>query len=282
MTTVVGRIVAATDFSSDAGNAVRRAAMLASTQSAELELLHVVSQSALDGVREWVRTPAGVAERLVDDARRVLEQSADSLGTPASARLAVGGVLHEILSSCASASMLVVGARGLSPVRDAILGTTAERLVGRCKQPLLIVRKPPRDPYRNVLVGIDLEPGSESALAAAARIAPGARIIVVHAYDVPFEGALQRAGVSAIEIDQHRAAAFHKALQAIRTLSANALPIVERGDPARLIIDHEESLGADLVVIGKRSRSALGEWIVGGTARHVLAHAGCDVLVLAL
>jgi nucleotide-binding universal stress UspA family protein len=93
---------------------------------------------------------------------------------------------------------------------------------------------------------------------------------------------LQRAGVSAIEIDQHRAAAFHKALQAIRTLSANALPIVERGDPARLIIDHEESLGADLVVIGKRSRSALGEWIVGGTARHVLAHAGCDVLVLAL
>jgi nucleotide-binding universal stress UspA family protein len=289
MTTALDRIVAATDFSSDANNAVRRAAMLASAQGAELELLHVVIRSALDAVREWVRTPPDVAERLVDDARRVLEQSAASLGTPASARLAVGGVLDEILSSCARASMLVVGAKGLSPVRDAILGTTAERLVGRCKQPILIVRRPPRDPYRNVLVGIDLQPGSEHALAAAARIAPGAKMSVVHAYDVPFEGALQRAGVSAIEIDQHRAAGFHKALGAIRALSTGAiggpdlfLPIVDRGDPARLIIEHEESVGADLVVIGKRSRSALGEWVLGGTARHVLAHAGCDVLVLAL
>jgi len=58
-------IVAATDFSADAGNAVLRAAMLAPQLGGRLELLHVVDRSALDALRLWVRTPADVAERLV-------------------------------------------------------------------------------------------------------------------------------------------------------------------------------------------------------------------------
>jgi len=81
-----------------------------------------------------------------------------------------------------------------------------------------------------------------------------------HAFDVPVEGALARAGVSTVEIDQHRAAALRMALAAIRGLSATVsgdpalfLPIVERGRAARLIMEYEHALSADLVVIGKRT-----------------------------
>src|SRR6185369_2393524 len=146
------RIVAATDFSTDAGNAVRRAALLASMHSSQLEVLHVVEKSSLDAVRAWIRTPPDAAERLVDDARRLLDESVAALGTPAAARLAVGVVLGEITSGCSGASMLVVGAHGLNPLRDAILGTTAERLVTGSRCPILVVRNPADTEYRRVLV----------------------------------------------------------------------------------------------------------------------------------
>jgi len=281
--------VAATDFSTDAGNAVRCAAMLAGRHGLVLELLHIVSRSSLDAVREWFRQPGDFADRLVADAKRMLEESAASIGTPATARVAVGDVLDEILASCARDCLLAVGAHGLNPLRDAILGTTAERLVGRCEGPILVVRRGPQEEYQKLLAAVDLLPGSENVLAIAAAIAPRATLAAAHAFDVPFEGALGRAGVPTSEIDQHRAAAFHRALAAMRGLGATVdgdpalfRPIVERGHAAQLIMEHEQALSADLVVIGKRARSAPEALLLGSVTRHVLADAGCDVLVVPL
>jgi len=285
----LARVVAATDFSEDAGKAARRAAIVAAQHGSELELLHVVSRSSLDAVREWVREPMNVADRLVEDARHVLRESAASLGAPASARIAVGDVLEEILSSCGEDRLLVVGARGLSPLRDAILGTTAERLIGRTECPVLVVRKTAGEPYRRALVAVDLLAGSENALGFAAAFAPGAKMAALHAYDVPYEGALQRAGVPSVEIDQHRAKALSAALERIGALSGRArldpalfVPVVERADARRLILERQQSLSADLIVIGKRARSAAEALLLGSTARHVLPDAGCDVLVVPL
>jgi nucleotide-binding universal stress UspA family protein len=276
-------IVAATDFSDDAGKAVRRAALLASRHGAALDVLHVVSRPALDALREWV--PPERAARLVDDARRLLDEAAAAAGAPVKARLAVGDVLQEILGACAQASLLVVGAHGLNPLRDAILGTTAERLAGRCPVPILVVRAAPQAGYRSVLVALDLLPGSANFVEAAVRIAPGALVAAAHAYDVPFEGALARAGVEQAEIERHRIDAAAKARAAIEALGAAAgaagiVPIVERAHPARHVVDTQRSIGADLVVIGKRRRGALESLLLGSVTRHVLADAEADVLVM--
>jgi nucleotide-binding universal stress UspA family protein len=251
--------------------------------------LHVVDRVALDAVRAWTRSPVDLAERLVDDARRLLGECAASLGSAVSPRVAVGDVQDEILSSCSGAGLLAVGAHGVNPLRDAILGTTAARLVGRCRTPILVVRQAPDADYRHALVAVDLLPGSEHALEWAARNAPGAHLSALHAYEVPFEGVLQRAGVEQRDIDQHRAEAFRRAFEEIRRLSAAVsgdaarfLPIVDRGDAARLCLEHAQAVGADLIVIGKRKRSALEEFALGSVTRHLLANAKADVLVLPL
>ena len=278
-----GPIVAATDFSDDARNAERRAAMLASRHGAALQLLHVVSGPSLDALREWA--PAGSAERLVEDAGRLLEQEAAAAGAPAKARLAVGDVLEELLAACAGASLVVLGAHGLNPLRDAILGTTAVRLVGRCTAPTLVVRGAPQGEYQRALVALDLLPGSAGLIEAARRIAPGAQIAAAHAYDVPFEGALQRAGVELAAIERHRLQAAAKAHAEIEQLGAAAgapgiISVIERAHPARHIVETQRTLRADLVVIGKRRRSAVASILLGSVTRHVLADAEADVLVL--
>jgi nucleotide-binding universal stress UspA family protein len=282
-------IVAATDFSEDAGHAARRAARLAAQHGVRLELLHVVDRAGLDAVRAWTRNPVDLAERLVDDARRLLGECASSLGAAVSPRVAVGDVQEEILSSCAGAGLLVLGAHGVNPLHDLIVGTTAERLVGRCPRPVLVVRQPPKADYGNALVAIDLLSGSADAMRLAVRIAPGARLTALHAYEVPFEGMLQYAGVEQADIDRHRAESFHRAFEEIRRLSAAAsgnteafLPIVDRGDAARLCLEHAQTIGADLIVIGKRKRPALEALALGSVTRHVLANATADVLILPL
>ena len=281
------RIVAATDFSAEAGHAVRRAARLAAQHGAQLEVLHVVDGASLDAVRAWVREPADVAERLVEDARRLLGQCAAELGGRVSPRLAVGNVLEQILSACAGADLLVIGAHGGNPLRDVILGTTAARLVGGCHPPVLVVRRPVVADYRSVIAAVDLLPGSDRALAAAARIAPGALLSAIHAYEVPFEAMLQRAGVAPDHLDRHRAQAFRQAFDAIRASSQAVggnpelfLPVVERGEPARLVIERAHAIGADLIAIGKRRRPAVEMLVLGSVTRHVLADASADVLVV--
>jgi nucleotide-binding universal stress UspA family protein len=284
-------IVAATDFSEGADNAARRAAMLASTHKASLHLLHVLSATGLAAVREWLRDPVDIAERLVADANGLLRERAASIDAQArigiTPQVVVGGVDEEIRAGCATRALLVVGGHGANTLGDLLLGTTAERVVRDCEGPVLVVRQPPREPYRNVLVGIDLLPGSDALLAGALAIAPDARLTVVHAYDVAFEGTLQRAGVAPREVDRHRSEALARAMAGIRAASVAAgadpdrvLALTERGDPARLIVEHGRSIGADLVVVARRSRSALQALLIGSVARRVATEADRDVLVL--
>lgn len=285
------RILAATDFSDDAGNAALRAAMLAAERVAELELLHVMNGRALDAVRTWIHTPVDIADRLVQAVQRSLVDYAEAIAakTGISARVNVrtGDVLTEILSFCEHTDMLAVGARGTNSVRDAFLGTTAERLLGKCKQPILVVKRPPTQPYARVMVPVDFSPSSEQALRLASLVAPDAMIVAVHAYEVPYEGRMRLAGVSDDNIDAYRS---RVAAQAATDTSAlweelgitgqRFGNVVERGNPPFVIQDQALALGADLIVMGKHARSGVGEFFVGSVTRRVLAESVCDVLVL--
>jgi nucleotide-binding universal stress UspA family protein len=285
------RVLCATDFSSDAVSALRRATMLAKEHAAELNVLHVVSAASLEALRQWGPEPLDCPERLVAIVRHELEEiaagTARQYGVRSEARIVVGEVTDSILSAAAAADLVVLGAHGMNPLRDALLGTTAERMVSRTVRPILIVRTPPHEAYRNVLVAVDLLPGSEEALAAALQLAGEAMITALHAYDVPFEGLLHRAGVSEAAIDKHRARAHGQAVDAIGGLSGKVsgdplrfLAFVERGDAGARIVERQRTTGADLVVLLKRARSLAESLVLGSVTRHVLADVASDVLLL--
>ena len=282
------RIVAATDFSEDAGHAALRAALLASEHRAELELLHVVSESSLDAMRAWVDSP--VVERLLEDVgRTVSEQAADiSARTSISARsrVTIGDVLSEIVSACERADLLVVGVRGMNSLRDAFLGTTAERALGKCRQPILVVKRPPSQSYARVLVPLDLTSNSERVLQLATRIAPHGMIVALHAYELLFEARLRLAGATDDEIKTHLSRVEEKAAAEIGALWQRTGIIqrfdhvVKRGSPMVVIAEQQQRQASDLIVIGKHSKAGIGPSFLGSVARHVLAESVCDVLVL--
>lgn len=285
------KLLAATDFSDDARQAALRGAELAAQLGAQLELLHVVSGSSLSYMRELFNLGSEADAKLLDDARRMLGELAEEIvektGFSAMPRVQTGHVVSEIISAADQADMLVLGARGMSPLRDVFLGTTAEKLLHKCKRPVLVSKRPPRGPYRRVIVPVDLSPHSAAALRMAAWVAPQSCITIIHAFDVPFEGKLWLAGVEDAEIQRYRALARERAQDKIEALmrglgdsSLRLHQMVEHGDAARVILEQEEEMNPDLIVIGKRGQSIMGEFLLGSVARHVLSYARCDVLVV--
>ncbi|MDR0481226.1 MAG: universal stress protein, partial [Gallionellaceae bacterium] len=196
----IKKLLAATDFSDNAQQAATRAAMLASASDAKLELLHVMSSSSLDDLRQFFGLSTEADDKLKDEALQTLKSQAQHItqqtGQTITPQLRVGQTDSEILSAAEDADKLVIGARGANPLRDIFLGTTAEKLLRKSSCPVLVNKRPPLAPYQRVMVTMDLVSDSAAALEMARRIAPDASAAVVHVFSVPFEGKLWVAGVS--------------------------------------------------------------------------------------
>lgn len=52
------------------------------------------------------------------------------------------------------------------------------------------------------------------------------------------------------------------------------------GDPGRVICEMAASWQADIIVVGNRGRSGLGEFFLGSVSNYVMHHASCSVLVV--
>lgn len=289
--TLFHSILAATDFSAGAHHAVQRAALLAAEHGAPLELLHVMSGPSLKSLRELFQLASNAEEKLIEDAQKMLDALADEVGpiakTPVGASVRVGSVMDEILAESRKKNLLVLGAKGLSPLKDMLLGTTAERLLHKCRHPVLVTKRPCKQPYRRVLVPVDFSPHSAAALRIALDIAPDAEITLIHAFEAFFEGKLWLAGVGDEEIHRYRVQARQQALANIDALIeesgadiARVYRIVEQGAPSPTILAREAELDADLIVIGKHGQSVAEELLLGSVTRHILADSRCDVLVM--
>ena len=284
-------IIAATDFSEEARYAAERAAIVAKEQRAHLSLLHVMSSSALNDVRKLFQAPTDVEAKLIDDAGRMLNEVAADIslktGVMGSTDVKAGQAQAEIRSATESADLLVLGAHGGNCLHELILGTTAERLLSTCKRPMLVVKRPPKTRYERVLVAVDFSPYSASALTAASLIAPHARLMIVHAFRVPFEGRLRTVGASEDDIRRYREEERRSSEKKIRELireshidSNRVTYAVEGGDPSPVILAKAEELLADLIVIGKHGQSWIEDLFLGSTTHRVLARTDCDVLVV--
>ncbi|CAL95765.1 universal stress protein [Azoarcus olearius] len=289
----IPHLLAATDLSAPARHAVARAALLSAETGAPLGLLHVVSLGALDALRGLLTSDAdAVTTRLLDEARdevgRLAAELAERYGAAPETHLAVGAVVPEI-AACADAcdaGLLVMGVRGAGFMRDLLVGSTTDRVLRKLTRPLLAVRQIPHEPYRRVLVPVDFSPRSLAALQLARRVAPRADLVLLHAFEVPFEGKLRLAGVEDETLHSLRVAAKRHAVERLNALitaagleDAGVRRIVLHADPTTLILEQEQEQDCDLIVIGKHGQSALEDMLLGSVTKHVLARASADVLV---
>ncbi len=287
------RILAATDLSAPARHAAERAALTCQALGADLDLLHVADLGPLDRLRQLMNAePADLETRVLGAAQQKLQALGDALqrryGVEPTLQAVAGSLLSELSTRMAAAppDLLVCGARGESVIRHMVLGTTALRILSTASCPVLVVKQPPHESYRRVLIPVDFSPSSLRAIHTARTVAPDADIVLMHAFDVPFEGHLRYASVDEDTIHHYRIVAREEAIQKLQALreeaglsAAHSSLVVAHGDPTSRIVEQEQECDSDLIVIGKHGASLLQDWLLGSVTKQVLAQSQGDVLM---
>lgn len=282
---MAGLIVVAVDGSKPATAALEWAADDARRRGAALRIVHVREPWAHEYPFHAVK---GFAQSYGDFCEGVLAAAAERArevapGLEVTTELADGTVVETLRAGSAAADALVLGSRGVGGFAGMVLGSVGLGLAGHAAGPVVVVRKPHRDEYHEVVVGFDGSSHSEAALEFAfeeARARRG-RVHAVYAWEMPaFSPFAVGYGAALEEIFGNESRAARLRLAPWRDKHPD-VPLVESaicGHPVPALA--EASLVADLVVVGSRGLSDVRGALLGSVSHGVLHRAHCPVAVV--
>lgn len=278
-------ILLATDLSSRCDRAMDRAAQLASLWGARLVVLNVLEHeydfaepARASDMPSWRRPPEReqvVAEQMRRDLGRDLK-GAEIRVVEGAAAPTIDAVAREV-----GAELIVTGIARDEALGRYFLGSTVERLARQTPIPLLIVKSRLR-PYVEVLVATDFSPPSQHALTAAARFFPQTPLTLLHAWEIPFAGFLDKPDLqrewTAAEKEGCDTFVAQSGLSSDQRRDLQIL--LETGAPDTMVRAYMRDKGVDLVVVGTHGRGGLFDLRLGGTAKRILDSAPGDVLLI--
>jgi len=220
--------------------------------------------------------------RRLAEAVRVAEK--EQPGLEVQSQLVVGFPIPVLTAEAQRAALVVIGDRGLGGVTGLLVGSVAVALAAHADCPVVVVRGEAEepDPTAPVVVGVDGSPTSEAALAFAFDAAAGRKVslVAVHTWwDLLVDPTLAPLlDFDAIENDEREVLAERLAGWAEKYPDVRVQRLVTRDRPAHALV--EQSLRAQLVVVGSRGRGGLSGLVLGSVSHAVLHRAHCPVAVV--
>ena len=282
-------ILAATDFSVPADNAVRRAARVAKQHGARLCIVHVIAAARRVPFRAWL-SPAIGRDLKVADAHDRLQRLAGDLtnryDVTVDLEVRAGDVVEELHRASARVDLLVMAQRRRSALAEMVLGSTAQRLVECTRRPVLVVKQAATGAYRRALVPIDFTPASDAAALVAAALAPDIDLQIFHAMDSTGETVMRDVDVSESVIRAYRlreeAALLARMASSMTRLGLDSGKLhfaLGRGSPVAATLRQVQSQNADVLVATKQRRGRIATSVLGHI-NSLLARARCDMLIV--
>ncbi|MEX0795431.1 MAG: universal stress protein [Acidimicrobiia bacterium] len=182
----------------------------------------------------------------------------------------------------ANARLIVAGATGEHTEGQLALGVTIDRLARKADRPVLVVRKPPRNGYRSVIVGLDGSTDAARAAHLARQLSPQSRITGVMAAPPIGEHLLKTRGAGEKALSTYRNRLQENAREKLAT-AATGLPIDHQeaivGRPETVLLEAADIYESDLLAVGRHGISPLAAVLLGSVGHHLVHEAPCDVLV---
>lgn len=285
-------VVVGLDGSAASLRALRWAAGHAAAAHRPLHLVHAVptvasayADSSRGGRGGTVLT--STAGRVLEQARALVEH--DHPGVRVDADRSPGTPAAALVRLSERAGLVVVGSRGLGPLRSTLRGSVGVALLRRSHCPVVVVRPEPRGVTRlGVVVGLEVDPTSTPVLDLAFRMASLRRqpLTLLHGTGAPYVGTtgayrpVEVAGEGA-DVERERLAVAETCagfadLFPDVTVTARSTP----GRPERALL--EASVEADLLVLGAHRRALPRRVLSGSVSTAVVEHARCTVVVVPL
>ena len=275
------KLLCATDLLPKSDAAVDRAHQMRKQSGGRLTFLHVVNTGdAHEGTLEQRMLSA--QSRLAHRARRATApvELVVRCGRPAA-------ILREV-AAARRADLLIIGPHVADSVPDALRGTFLERVIGEARCPVLVVRRPVDEPYRNVMLALDgsTNCGHLISLAETLPLGTSDPWSIVHAHEPPYEAmmATLRAGDPAVA--RYGVESMAQAVTATREIvrqhsidPRRYRVVVIEARPTTAILRAAGDSPPDLMVLGTRGLGRFRRALLGSTAHEVLASTTCDLLL---
>lgn len=290
-----GSVVVGVDGSPSATHAVTWAAEQAAAEDRPLVLVHAGPTPAPAGTG-WMEA-AGVdhhrlAALLKDDARALLERAAAPVraahpGLEVQHLVRLGDAREMLLEASAEARLLVVGTRGLGPVRHLLLGSVSSALVKHATCPVVVVRPEPESANgaARVLAGVAGEPGDAAVLDLAFDLAES-RKLPLRVFHCFWDAVKIAEGARDVAPGEPGLDDEWLVLDKAVRPHTDAHPDVEvQLQLTRGMVDERlirASRDAALVVLGHRRKPFFNELVYGSVAPVVVERSACTVAIVPL
>lgn len=278
----VEHVLAATDGSEHGLSAVVTSAYCARRSGASLDIVTVA---------ESVLSPVGIdmalyAETFAEHLREQVEAQMAAAGVDdAPLHLEAGFAAPMItrVAEAVDADLIVVGAHTRPAMARFLVGSTAERVIRMAHRPVLVTIEQRREPFRRVLVAVDLSGQSQRVVetAVATAFACGSELRALHVQD-RLTPMLQEAAVY-----DEKESRRHANDQLMETLGTVALPSemilsneIREGHAGQEILHAAEDWDADLIVMGSHGFGFFNRLLLGSISTYVLRHGHRATLVV--
>lgn len=184
----------------------------------------------------------------------------------------------------ALSNLIIVGARGLGPVKELILGSVSHRVLMHAPCSTMII-KAPLTQLRKILLPIEGREDAEAALQflALQPFRPPVEVEVFAVWPQPqlswptTVGQSDLLEIQAIEEARERMKSITDRLIQMNVLCQANIGI---GDPAFAILEQAKASQSDLIMMGTHGRGGLSRFLMGSVSHSVLHQASCPVLIV--
>jgi nucleotide-binding universal stress UspA family protein len=278
-------IVVGVDASPTSEPALRWAIAEASTRRIPLKLVSAWNPGFdIDALGLATREVEAHCRAVLDHAKEEVNAADPSI--PVTTTTYIGPALTALIDASRNADTVVVGSRGLRPLRALLIGATSLEVAAHAECPAVLVRETATSrPGGRVVVGVDGTPQSAEAVAYgfAYASAHAVDLTVLHAFQVEYVAGVI-SGLSAEDsttrVAQEELVLTAEAVAGWREKSPDvkATTVTTRDHPVDALI--EASRTAALVVIGGHRRGRIGGALLGAVGHGILHRAHCPVAVV--
>ena len=282
------KIILAVDGSDNSYEAVHIMKYLARAE--QLTLLHALDVSRpaypemLPEVAEEIYKT--LEQSMKEDGERLLKRVESLLplhAGPTTKQLRIGSPAKTILSMAEEqkADLIVMGARGLGPIKERLLGSVSHRILTLAPCSTLIVNGPVT-PVKQILLPLE-GPSDAEAAVRFLRLKPFHEAVELTLMTVlpwteppwPSGAASESAATEMLEKQSEYIESIAERLRAIG-YQAHGVAVV--GTPATMILQQATTLRSDLILMGTKGRQGITRFVLGSVSHAVLHKTPCPVL----
>lgn len=225
-------------------------------------------------------------ESMREDGERLLNRVQSLLplhAGPMTKHLQMGSPAEVIVSIAEEqkADLIVMGARGLGPIKERLLGSVSHRILTLAHCATLIVNGPVKA-MKQILLPLQGPSDTESAIRFL-QLKPFhdavevTLLTVLPSTEPPWPGDAAAAAASA-EILEKQADYIESVAERLRAIGYQAHGVAVNGTPATMILQQAATLRSDLILMGTSGRQGITRFVLGSVSHAVLHQMPCPVL----